>query len=1046
MIAWFTRNPVAANLLMFSIIVAGLLTLKTELTLEVFPDPEPDTISVSVPLRGATPEDVELGVATRIEEAVQDIEGIDRITSRSVEGSTSVNLELDDSYDPRDVLDDVKSRVDAINTFPADTEKPVISLSLRKRAVIDVVVAGDLAEDELLGFAEQVRDDLLRVDGITQVELSAVRDYEIAIEVSRDRLRQYGLTLATISGAIGASSLDISAGNLRAAGGDILLRSKGQAYRRQDFERIVVKTNPDGSIIRLGDVARVSDGFQEESLTTAFNGLPAAFVKVYRVGDQSALEIAGKVKHYLAERRDNLPVGVELGHWDDDSEVLKSRLGTMLDSALEGSVLVILLLTLFLRPAVGFWVFLGIPVSFLGGIIVMGLTGTTLNVMSAYGFIIALGLVVDDAIVTGENVYTHLRGSESSLQAAIRGTEEVAVPVTFGVLTTITAFLPIAFIEGRMGAIFSAIPAVVIPVLLFSLVESKFVLPAHLAHIRLHNGSETRGRWTRWQNRFATRFEDAIMRYYRPLLRLATEHRYTTLAAFVGAFALIVALILSGWTRFVFFPSIEGETGTAALTMPVGTPFEVTDGYIQRIDDAARTLREKYRDPETGASPIVNILTVTGSAGGRGASGNVGQVTFELTPAQERDNDMSTSRLVEEWREMVGTVPGAESLTFRSSMFRAGDPIDIQLSAKSLERLGEVGDQVKTRLADYAGVFDIADNLSDGKEELHIELTEQGHVLGLTRNDLVGQVGSAYKGAQAQRIQRGRDDIRVLVRLPRAERDNLEALDTLLIDTPQGGRVPLAHVARLTPGKGPSQITRVDGYRILNITADVEKGQVNMTALTTELTAYLDQLLRQYPSVNYTLEGEAREQRESFGSMQAGIVVVLFAIYCLLALPLRSYFQPLVVMSVIPFGLIGAVLGHWLLGHPLTLQSLLGMMALVGVLVNDSLVLVDYCNQRLRAGEDLERAVLNAGVSRFRPVFLTSATTFLGLLPLLTERATDAQFLIPMAISLGFGILFATLITLLLVPANLLIARDLRRVLVPAGRARRPREPGASAA
>lgn len=1031
MIRWFASNPVAANLLMFCIIMGGLLALKTELTLEVFPDAEPDTISIDVTLRSATPEDVELGVATRIEEAVQDIEGIYQTTSVSVEGSTSVTLELDDGYEPRAILDDVKSRVDAISTFPAEAEQPVISLAVRKRAVIDVVVAGDLAEDELLEFAENVRDDLLRIDGITQVELSSVRNYEIAIEPAQDRLRQYGLTLQDLSNAIAASSQDISAGNLRAAGGDVLLRSKGQAYRRTDFESIVVKTNTDGSIIRLKDVATVSDGFEEESLQTVFNGLPAAFVKVYRIGDQSALDVAEKVKTYLAERQATLPHGVHLDYWDDDSTILKSRLGTMLSSGLEGAILVILLLTLFLRPAIGFWVFVGIPVAFLGGIIAMGITGTTLNVMSAYGFIIVLGLVVDDAIVTGENVYTHLRGSESGLEAAVRGTEEVAVPVTFGVLTTVVAFMPLAFIEGRLGTMFGGIAAVVIPVLFFSLVESKFVLPTHLSHIRLHaNGqSKPEGRWTRWQNNFASGFERAILRYYQPLLKVATTNRYTTLAIFVGALTLMIALVLSGWTRFVFFPNVEAETARAELTMPVGTPFGVTDAYIQRISAAAKQLQEKYRDADD-STPIINILTVTGSIGGRGASANVGRVSFEVTPREERASDMTTSRLVEEWRELVGPVPGAESMVFRYSRFRIGDPINIQLTGKSLATLSQVGDLVKAELESYSGVFDIADSLSDGKEELHIELTAQGHVLGLTRSDLVNQVGSAYKGAQAQRIQRGRDDIRVLVRLPRDERSTLETLNTMQIETPQGAMVPLSHVAKLTPGKGPSRITRVDGRRVLSVTADVEKGEVNMTALQNDLTAYLDQLLQQYPSVDYTMEGEAREQRESFGSMQTGVVLSLFAIYCLLALPLRSYFQPLVVMSVIPFGLIGAIAGHWFLGHSLAMPSLLGMMALVGVLVNDSLVLVDYCNQKVRQGQTLNEAVLNAGVARFRAVFLTSMTTFFGLIPILLERSTTAQFLIPMAISLGFGILFATLITLLLIPTNLLIAQDIRRLFV----------------
>ncbi|MFV0477954.1 MAG: efflux RND transporter permease subunit [Parahaliea sp.] len=1030
MIAWFARNSVAANLLMFSIIMGGVLAIQTELTLEVFPDPEPDTVSISVVLRSATPEDVELGIATRIEEAVQDIEGIDKITSVSVEGSTSISIELDDSYKARDILDDIKSRVDAINTFPADAEKPVVSLDTRLHAVIDVVISGNLAEDELLAFAEQTRDDLLRIDGITQVELSGVRDYEIAIELSQDLLRQYQLTLAEISTAIANSSVDISAGNMRTAGGDVLIRSKGQAYRRSDFERIVVKTNTDGSIIRLSDVATVSDGFEEEALSTVFNGKSAAFINVSRVGDQSALDVANKVKNYLDEQQASLPEGVYLGYWDDDSTILKSRLGTMRDSALEGAILVILLLALFLRPAIGFWVFIGIPVSFLGGVIIMSMMDISLNVMSAYGFIIALGLVVDDAIVTGENVYTHMRGSESSLQAAISGTQEVATPVTFGVLTTIAAFLPIAFIEGRMGQIFAAIPAVVIPVLLFSLVESKFVLPAHLAHLRVKNNSDELSAWSRWQSRFASRFEQSIVHFYKPALKVATAHRYTTLAAFVGAFALIIALISSGWMRFVFFPNIEGERGTASLTMPVGTPFEITDAYINRISAAARELQEKYRDPESGNSPIVNILTLTGSSGsGRGASSNVGTVSFEMTPSEERIGSISTSALVNEWRDSVGNIPGTESLTYNSSLFRAGDPINVQLSGKSLATLEEVGNRVTEQLSTYDGVFDIADSLSDGKEELHVELTPQGYVLGLSRSDVVGQIGNAYKGSQAQRIQRGRDDIRVLVRLPRSERNNIESLNNMLITTPAGGEVPLSHVATLIPGKGPSRIMRIDGYRVLSITADVLKEQVNMTALNSDLTAYLDQLLQQFPGITYTLEGEAREQRESFGSMQSGVIAVLFVIYCLLALPLRSYTLPLVVMSVIPFGLIGAVLGHWLLDSDLTLQSVLGMMALIGVLVNDSLVLVDYCNQRLRAGDTLENAIIDSGVSRFRPVFLTSATTFFGLLPLLMERSIDAQFLIPMAISLGFGIIFATVITLILVPTNLLIARDLGRLL-----------------
>ena len=1029
MIAWFVRNSVAANLLMVTIILGGLLAMKTELTLEVFPDAEPDTISVFVPLRGATPEDVELGIATRIEESVKDLEGVDKIISTSREGSTSVLIEVDEGADPREILDDVKSRVDAINTFPADAEKPVISLATRTYGVIDLVVSGPYSEAEIIGFAESVREDLLRTGKITQADLSAVRKYEIAVEASQDRLREFNLTLGDLSSAIRRSSVDISAGNLRAAGGDVLIRSKGQAYRRDDFESIVVKTNPDGSIISLRDVARVDDGFEEDALSSRFNGRNAAFVQISRVGDQSALEIAELVHAYIEKRQATLPSGMSLSYWDDDAQYLKDRLGILLDSAVMGTFLVILLLTLFLRPSVAIWVFVGIPVSFLGAILVMGLLDIPLNVMSAFAFIVVLGIVVDDAIVTGESVYTHLQSAESGSDAAINGTREVAIPVTFGVLTTMVAFSPLLFIEGRLGDVFAPIPAVVVPVLLFSLIESKFVLPAHLQHVKLRGGSKRFATFSTWQQNFADGFERAILRYYRPLLKHCTNHRYLTLASFVGVFVLILALISSGWTRFVFFPKIEGQTATANLQMPVGTPFEVTDAYIRQIADAASQLQEKYRDPETGESIVLNVLSVTGAGFGRGSSGShLGRVQFEMTPPEQRSSDLKPSTLAGEWRKIVGVLPGAETLSFRAQRFSAGDPVNIQLSGNSLERLSEVGDKVKAKLGTYTTVYEISDSLSDGKEELRIELKPAGHILGLTRADVVNQVGNAFKGLQAQRIQRGRDDIRVLVRFPQGERRTIDTLNEMLISAPAGVQVPLSHVATLSPGRGPSAIKRIDGYRVLNVTAEIDKEKTNAVVLNAELVNYLDQLLLLYPDILYTMEGEAEAQRDSFGSLQSGLIAVVFVIYCLLALPLRSYVQPLIIMSVIPFGIIGAVIGHWIMGRDLSILSIHGMLALVGVLVNDSLVLVDYINKRRSTGLALRDAVLLAGVTRFRPVFLTSLTTFFGLAPLMFEKSVSAQFLIPMAISLGFGILFATFVTLLLVPTNILIANDIRQL------------------
>lgn len=1018
MIAWFTRNHVAANLLLISIVLGGLFSLSSKLPLEVFPSFVSDRINISVSLRGSTPEDAEKGVTIRIEEALQDLEGIKQISSRSSEGSSQVSVEVDTGYDERELLADIKSRVDAINTFPADAEKPVIGLIQRKREVIAVTVSSDYNEKETLEYAEQVRDELLRIPAITQVELSGVRNYELAIEVSQDTLRQYDLTLAQISSAIANSSSDISAGNLKTEGGDVLIRSKGQAYRKDEFASIVIKNQADGTIIRLSDIATINDDFEETPVRTRFNGKQAAFIDVYRIGPQSAIEVADAVKNYITSEQANLPQGFYLSYWDDDSEVVKSRIATLTSNALQGGVLVLGLLTLFLRPAIAFWVFIGIPVSFMGAFMAMAAFGVTINVISLFGFILVLGIVVDDAIVTGENVYTHLKTAKSGEEAAIKGTQEVATPVTFGVLTTVAAFLPLGFIEGARGAIFAQIPVVVIPVLLFSLIESKFVLPAHLKYIKLRQQKGKGSKLEQLQQRFADGFEHAILKYYQPVLGLALRNKLATVSLFMGVFLIILTMLTSGWTKFIFFPRIPSETVRVNLTFPAGTPFEVTNKYIIDMSDKARELQRKYQDEETGQSIILNILA---STGGRGGAANSGSVRFEITPAEQRESDIGSRELVKEWRQLIGVIPGAESLTFRAEIGRSSNPIDIQLSGNSITTLQTVAEQIKQRLATYPSVFDIADSMSDGKEELQIELTEQGLALGLNRVDVSRQVRNSFFGVQVQRIQRGRDDVRVMVRLPIDERRSVADLKDILIQTPNGGRVPLSHVATLVPGQSPSTITRIDRYRTLNVSADVEKTDTNMTVLQADLKTYLDELVQQYPGVSHSLEGEAKEQRESFGSLLWGMVFVFFVIYGLLAIPFKSYLQPLVVMSIIPFGMIGAVIGHWIMAMELTIMSLLGMLALIGVVVNDSLVLVDFINKKRSEGLDLMEAVKTAGVARFRPVMLTSLTTFIGLMPLLFEKATQAQFLIPMAVSLGFGIIFATFITLLLVPVNYML-------------------------
>lgn len=1024
MIAWFAKNHVAANLLLLTIVFAGLFSLNTKIPLEIFPDIGADSVSINVSLRGATPDDVEQGIAIRIEEVVQDLEGIEKITSISSEGSARIILEINDAYDPRELLADIKSRVDSVNTFPADADKPVIALAERKREVIAVAVASDYGEKETREYAEYIRDQLLHLPNVTQVDLNGVRNYEIGIEISQDTLRQYQLSLEQISSAISDFSADISAGNLKTRGGDVLIRAKSQAYYKQDFERIIIKQKSDGTLIRLGDIASIVDGFEETPVNVRFNGKQAALIEVYRIGPQSAIEVADEVKEFIDLQQKKLPQGFELNYWNDDSLIVKSRIATLTTNAIQGGILVLILLTLFLRPAIAFWVFIGIPVSFMGAFIVMPFFGVSLNIMSLFGFILVLGIVVDDAIVTGENVYRHMKTAESAEQAAIFGTQEVATPVTFGVLTTVAAFLPLAFIAGHRGALFAQIAVVVIPVLLFSLVESKFVLPAHLKNIKMRKNSDKKvSKLEKLQHAFADGFEQAVLKYYQPLLAIVLRYKMATVSLFLGILLVISALISSGWVNFVFFPRIPAETVRASLVMPAGTPFEVTHKHIESMSDKARELQEKYRDPETGESIILNVLAATGT---RGGAGNTGLVRFEMMPADERTIDIDSRALVSEWRTLIPVIVGAESLTYRAEIGRSSDPINVQLTGNSLATLKEVSDQIKQHLLGYPTVYDIADNISDGKEELQISLNEKGLALGLNVVDVSRQVRNAYFGAQVQRIQRGRDDVRVMVRLPINERDSVSGLKDIMIKTPQGGDVPLDHIAVLSPGNSPSEIYRIDRYRSVNITADIEKENTNMTILQADLNTYLAELMQQYPNIGYTLEGEAKEQRESFTSLSWGLLFVFFVIYGLLAIPFKSYLQPLIVMSVIPFGMIGAVIGHWLMGMDLTIMSLMGMLALTGILVNDSLVLVDFINKQRAKGGDLLEIVQQAAAARFRPVMLTSLTTFIGLMPLLFEKAMQAQFLIPMAVSLGFGILFATMITLLLVPVNYLLMEKLQ--------------------
>ena len=1061
-IGWFARNGVAANLLMIFIVVWGVLAV-TGMPIEVFPSMETESITVTVPYLGAAPEEVEQGVCLRVEEAVQDLEGVDTVRSTAAEGVGTVVIELESGADTREVLDEVKSRVDAITTFPDETEKPIIQEALIRRRVITVAVYGDAEERALKAVAEQVREGLSELPDLTQVELDAVRPYEISIEVSEDTLRQYGLTFDEVVTAVRRSSLDLPGGAVRAREGEILLRTMGQAYRGAEYRDIVLRARPDGGRLLLGDIARVTDGFAETDVTSRFDGRPVALVQVYRVGDQSALRISRQVKDYVAEHSGTLPPGLHMTTWLDDSVPLQDRLRVLLESGRLGLLLVFLMLALFLKLRLALWVSVGIAVSFMGALAVLPYVDVTINVMSLFAFILVLGIVVDDAIVVGENIYRHFEMGKRGMRAAIDGARQVATPVTFSILTTVAAFSPLIYsMEGPSAAIARTIPLVVIGCLAFSLIESMLVLPNHLSHLSHRREERERHgisrRWYRFQGFFASRMKWVVERAYRPLIARALEYRYTTVAIAVAVLLITAGYIFSGRMKFEFFPDVEADNAVVLLTMPQGTPAERTLAAVARIEAAAFELEEELQGEghgdvfrhvmaTVGSQPYAALQQQSGPTAGfqvEVAAPHQGEVNIELMSSRERT--IRATDVVRRWRDKVGTVPDAVRVEYTASLVSFGAAVDVELTGTDLGRLRAAGEEIKARLADYPGVFDISDSFRAGKREIRLQLDPRAEPLGLSLEALGRQVRQGFYGAEAQRIQRGRDDVRVMVRYPVEERETLASLEDMRIRTPTGAEVPFSLAGRAEFGRGFATIQRIDRRRVLNITADVDPAVVTANEVVSDLEAnVLPELLAGYPGIQSSFAGEQEEQRQTFEGLFEALGVALIVIYALLAIPFRSYLQPMIVMSAIPFGLIGAVMGHLAVGLSLTMLSLLGLIALTGVVVNDSLVMVDFINRRVAAGMKVGEAIRDAGAARFRPIVLTSLTTFVGLLPLLLERSFQAQFLVPMAVSLAFGVLFATAITLLLVPALYAILNDFRSQIAVHGR-QQPVKPQAGGA
>jgi len=1033
-VRWMVGNHVAANLLMIVLVVGGGIRF-SHIKQEVFPEISLDTIQVTVAYPGAGPEEVEEGILLQIEENLTGVEGIKEIKSVAREGGGVVSAELYPGEDPDLKLQEIKSEIDRIITFPENAEKPVITKLLNRMEVISVVVYGDATERALREQAEAIREELLSSPEITQVDLSGVRPYEISIEVSEENLRRYNLTLDQIARRVRRASLDLPGGTIKTERAEILLRTKERRYEGPEYADIVVMTRPDGTRVRLGDIADVRDTFAETDLSARFDGKPAAMVKVFRVGDQKPLEISDLVKKYVAQKKPDLPDSLHIATWNDTSELLHSRMSLLRKNAALGLVLVMIILGLFLEIRLAFWVMLGIPISFMGAMVVLPAFDVSINMISLFAFILALGILVDDAIVVGENIYEERQKGKPYFQAAADGALEVAVPVTFSVLTTIAAFFPLVYVSGMIGKFIRVIPLVVISLLTVSLIESLFVLPSHLTMGRPRKASRgLLGAIDRIRNRFGAWLEGFIHGPYRRLLVRCLRNRYTTVAVGIALLFLTVGIIKGGILKFHFMPVVDGDVITASLKMPPGTPVVETARVQKYLEEKAlETVAEYDKTRPAGDSILRNLYAVIGGtmveAGHMGAQAetraNLSDMALFLKQSEERG--IPAVEIGNRWREKVGEVPGVDSIVFTSNVVRMGANIDIRIAHENFSVLDVVSERVKKALANYPGVGDIQSTYSRGKQEMKIRLKPEAETLGVTEEELGRQIRAAFYGSEALRFQRGRNEVKVMVRYPETDRKRLWDLEAMRIRTPGGGEVPLLRAATVILGQGFAEINRNNRKRVINVTASVDDKVANAEEILTDLKAnLLPQLAADYPGLVFNMEGEEKERMESMGSMIEGFLLALIGMFALLAIPFRSYSQPLLIMAAIPFGMVGAVAGHLIMGFKLSILSIFGIVALSGVVVNDSLLLIDRVNHNRRGGTPLFQAILDGGTRRFRPILLTSLTTFFGLTPMIVETSVQAQFLIPMAISLGFGILFATGITLLLIPSLYLVLEDLR--------------------
>jgi multidrug efflux pump subunit AcrB len=1035
-LSWMTKNKVAANLLMVLILLGGFIIVGG-VKQEVFPEFSLNRISVSVPYPGASPEEVEQGILLALEEAIRGLDGVKEIRTNASEGAGSASIELFEDVDANAVLSDVKNRVDSIRSFPENIERPVVSLALLRNQVLSMVLYGDLSEKVLYQLASQARDDLLMKDDITVAELSGVRPPEISIEIGQDTLRAYNLTLAQVANKIRATSVEVPSGALKTSNGEILLRTDERRFHQQDFEDIILISRGDGTQVTVGDIARVDDGFVENDQVTLFDDQPAAMVSVYRVGKETPIGVADAVRDYIQNFKKRLPEGVGVTIVNDRSEMYRGRVELLMRNAKLGLVLVLLTLGMFLEPRLAFWVTLGIPVSFLGSLMFMPSMDVSINMISLFAFIITLGVVVDDAIVVGESIHNARERGIKTMTAAIAGVREVAVPVSFSILTTVVAFAPLLFVPGVSGKFFRNIPVVVISVLIVSLIESLVILPAHLSHSA--DSTKLMGRfWLLIGNIMRPIRADRWLRriidtHYRHLVSKAVQNRFITIAIAAAILMIAVGVLKGGHLPFRFLPKIERDEVKVRLDMPFGTPAHITHKIMQHIVKTGHDVLAKNGDKESlrGCLAQSGARTSGGGPGGfrRSTGSHLASISFYLVPSDQRG--MSAATFSQQWRDALGEVVGAEKIRFVSSSGPgSGSPISVDLSHTNSELLHQAATLLATQIGRFEDSTDVDDGIELGKEQFSFTLKAEALSMGFTPISFGRQLRAAYFGAEAVRQQRGRDEVRAYVRLPRKERSSEFDLGNLIIRSPAGQEILATQAAHIRRGRAYTMIRRFNGGRVLTVSADVVTGGRSDTILSEMRNKLLPRLQEDFPGLVTFASGQQRDRNDSMAFLGSkGMPMALFCIFGLLAVVFKSYWQPLVVMLAIPFGLVGALIGHVLMGYSLSFISIMGIVAASGIVVNDSLVLVDAVNRFRQEGMSAREAVVAGGIRRFRPILLTSLTTFWGLAPMILETSMQARFLVPMAISLAFGVMFSTIIILLLVPATYVAFVDTGRWL-----------------